>query len=506
MNPSNQPPDWSDLAANLDRQPLLQIGAEEVAGDGNPIATVNAANGDPGFTYLGAGDQQVDAAIACARNPEQGARWWALPAPARSECLQKLADLISENARKLALHDSLDVGKPISAAQMEPHIAASMCRYFGQLADKLPSGRLAPSDPGSSAWHVRRPRGVVAAIVPWNYPLINATLKLAPALAAGNSVILKPSELSPGSAGELVKLCHEAGIPPGTVSCLPGDGTTGSALARHAGVDLISFTGSTHTGRKLLQAAADNALKPLMLECGGKSPELIFEDVSQLGIEAVAMAVVMGCMQNQGQLCVARSRLFVERSIYPQMVEAVSSIMAQMIPADPLRPDTQFGPLASPNQIKRIAALVDTGIADGAALVVDGRKYATAPSKGCYFGPTLFTEVTSEMAIMKEEIFGPMLLMAPFESEEHAVTLANDTDYGLAATAWTTNLGRAHRLMQRIHTGNLQIRATAEQRFGAGWGREGEPCGQSGFGVEGGQLGVESYTRVQSIQVDFPLG
>ena len=497
--------DWRRLAAEADRKVAASIAAEAESPDGSSIQLTNPADGGQGLDYAGASEVQVDKAVRAARDPALGAQWWSMPAVARRACLLKLADLMDANAANLAIQDCLDIGKPISSAAMEGHIAASMCRHFGELADKLYSGQLAPSDPGSSAMHVRKPRGVVGAIVPWNYPVINATLKLAPALAAGNSLILKPSELSPGSAQILVRLCNEAGIPPGTVNYLPGDGVTGAALARHAGVDMLTFTGSTETGKALMRAAGESAIKPLLLECGGKSPELVFEDVRDLGVDAIAGAIVAGAMANQGQLCVARSRLYVQETLYADLVAAIAGILENITPGHPLDPSTTFGPLASPAQFARVNEFVKSGVAEGATVVVDGRGGEAPNSSGCYLAPTLFSDVTSSMRLVQEEIFGPVLSVFSFSTEDEAVGLANATNFGLAATVWTCDLARAHRLMQRIETGGLLIRSTAEQRFGAGWGREGEPYRQSGFGVEGGQMGVYSYTRVQSVQVDFPL-
>lgn len=497
--------DWTQLAATVDRRARIRINSQNEDATGDPIELKDPADGTAGLCYVAASSAQVDNAVAAARATDGGARWWSMPAAARGACLTRLSDLMTENASELGIHDCLDIGKPISAAYMEAHIAASMCRYFGELADKVYAGNLAPSDPGSSAMSIRKPRGVVAAIVPWNYPVINATLKLAPALAAGNSVILKASELSPGSAAVLARLCDEAGIPSGTVSYLPGDGRTGSALAHHPGVDMLTFTGSTATGKALMRAAGDSSIKPLLLECGGKSPELVFEDARSLGVDALAQAIVGGCMANQGQLCVARSRLYVQESLFDDLLAALQRVLGGMRPGLPLDPTTNFGPLASPIQLRSVSDLIASGVDEGADLLLDGREAEMPNAGGSYIAPSLFTNTTPDMRIVREEIFGPVLSVAAFGSEEDAIAAANNSEYGLAATAWTTDLGRTHRLMQRVETGGLQIRATAEQRFGAGWGREGEPHRQSGFGIEGGQLGVYSYTRVQSVQIDYPL-
>ena len=470
---TNKQIDWVAEAAATERSTRVLIGDSGREPGGTRITLHNPADGQAGLDYRGSSQAQIDETVSLARDPQGGARWWSMPAAARRACLVRLSELMAQNAARLAIHDCMDVGKPISSAQMEAHIASSMCLYFGEIADKLYAGQIAPSDPGSNALQVRRPRGVVAAVVPWNFPVINATLKLAPALAAGNSVLLKPSELSPGSAQILAGLCLEAGIPPGTVGFLPGDGTVGSALAHHAGVDMLTFTGSTATGKALMRAAGDSTIKPLLLECGGKSPELVFEDARHLGVDALASAIIGGCMANQGQLCVARSRLYVQESLYDELVSEICSQLKAMRPGLPLDTTTTFGPLASPNQLSRVLELIDSGVNDGASLLLDGRKADRPNDGGCYLAPSLFADTDPSMRIYREEIFGPILSVASFATEAQAVEFANSTDYGLAATAWTTDLGRAQRLISKIETGGLQIRSTAEQRFGAGVGARG---------------------------------
>jgi gamma-glutamyl-gamma-aminobutyraldehyde dehydrogenase len=348
-----------------------------------------------------------------------------------------------------------------------------------------------------------RPRGVVGAITPWNFPLINACLKLGPALAAGNTVVLKPSELSPRSTLLLAKIASEAGIPNGVINVVPGNGSTGQALVAHPDVDLLTFTGSTRTGKAILQAIGGSSIKPVLLECGGKSPEIVFPDVAELGIEAIAAQIVRGAFWNQGQVCVARSRLLVHESIYREMLDALVAAASTLHPGDPLETSTMFGPLASYRQQSIVEDYIQSGVAAGATLLLDGRQ-PEGGEQGCYVGPTIFADVPATARVAREEIFGPVLCVMPFASEEEALDLANDTDYGLAATIWTRDIVRANRMASRVKAGKVRVVASLAPVEGAGFSHSAEPCGQSGYGVEGGTSGLRSYMRRQSIE--FSMG
>ena len=381
--------------------------------------------------------------------------------------------------------------------------AAGFIRYYAEAIDKVDAGIVAPTGVGAMEIQLWRPRGVVGAITPWNFPLINACLKLGPALAAGNTVVLKPSELSPRSTLLLAKIASEAGIPNGVINVVPGNGSTGQALVAHPDVDLLTFTGSTRTGKAILQAIGGSSIKPVLLECGGKSPEIVFPDVAELGIEAIAAQIVRGAFWNQGQVCVARSRLLVHESIYREMLDALVAAASTLHPGDPLETSTMFGPLASYRQQSIVEDYIQSGVAAGATLLLDGRQ-PEGGEQGCYVGPTIFADVPATARVAREEIFGPVLCVMPFASEEEALDLANDTDYGLAATIWTRDIVRANRMASRVKAGKVRVVASLAPVEGAGFSHSAEPCGQSGYGVEGGTSGLRSYMRRQSIE--FSMG
>jgi gamma-glutamyl-gamma-aminobutyraldehyde dehydrogenase len=392
------------------------------------------------------------------------------------------------------------MGKPISAAAGEGFPAAGFIRYYGEAIDKVYAGNVAPTGPGALELQLLKPRGVVGAITPWNFPLINACLKLGPALAAGNTVVIKPSELSPRSSLLLAHIASEAGLPAGVINVLPGGRETGAMLAAHPGVDMLTFTGSTATGKAILQTLGSSTLKPVLLECGGKSPEILFEDVAKLDLEQVAAQIVRGALWNQGQVCVARTRLLVHRNLYDDILAAVLAMAETINPGDPLDSATSFGPLASARQKDIVEKYIQSGIDDGARLLLDGRNPAGFDT-GCYVGPTIFADVPPAARIAREEIFGPVLCVMPFEDEAEALALTNDTSYGLAATIWTRDIPRANRVASRIEAGKIRIVSSLAQVEGAGFAHSAEPCGQSGYGVEGGPNGLKSYMRQQSVEM-----
>jgi len=437
----------------------------------------------------------VDEAVRVARRSFDSGSWSQLPPVRRAEILVKLADLIVEKKAELALLDCLEMGKPIQAALFDAgHFAPMRLRSWAGFADKL-LGVSAPLSLGTLSFNTYEPRGVVGAITPWNFPSVNAVFKFGPALAAGNSVVLKPSELSPSSALKLAELALEAGVPEGVLNVVPGLGpTVGAALARHPDVNLLSFTGSTATGRKLMEHAGQSNGKPLLLECGGKSPQIVFDDVDNL--DAVADATVKSVLWNQGQVCSARTRLIAHENIKDALLDNVVSRARKYVPGDPLDEKTTFGPLASPAQRDRVKAYIEQGLKCGAEAVLKG---AIRETGGCYVSPTIFDRVDNTMSIVREEIFGPVLCVQSFKTENEAIALANGTDYGLEATVWTRDMGRGKRLAHSVKAGEVYIRTSGEEGSDSGCVLSREPQKASGFGAESGLRGLESYSTLKFV-------
>ena len=446
---------------------------------------------------LSAGDvSDVDAAVRAARRRFDDGCWCDLPPGKRGEILLTLAELVRQHKAGFALLDTLEMGKPITAALYDAEwFAPAVLRSCAGFADKLFGDSAPLSGGGTLTCNVYEPRGVIGAITAWNFPIVNAVIKVAPALAAGNCVVLKPSELTASSALKLAELALEAGVPEGVLNVVPGLGSTvGAALALHPDVDLLSFTGSTLTGRKLQELAGRSNGKPLLLECGGKSPQIVFDDVEDL--DAVAEATVHSAMWNQGQVCIARSRLLVHRDVKEPLLERILTRVKRYVPEDPLSEATTFGPLASPAQRERVKACIEQGIQEGAETVVKG---VIQEEGGCYVSPTIFDRVESSMSIAREEIFGPVLSVQSFITEEEALTLANETTYGLAATVWTRDMGRARRMARAIRAGSICIRSSGEESLESPFLLSHEPQKASGFGSELGRRGLEAYSTLKSI-------
>lgn len=442
----------------------------------------------------------VNNAVTNAKQRFDEGQWSQLPLQERKAILCKLADLIEANAEELALLESLDVGKPISAAlAMDIPVAAAVIRNNAEAADKL-FGKVQPSDNHCLSYQLRKPIGVVAAIVGWNFPLALAALKIGPALIMGNSLIVKPSEISSLSVSRVAQLAVEAGVPKGVFNVVHGAGAiVGSALATHQQVDLLTFTGSTQTGKQLLVASGESNMKRLSLECGGKAPNIIFEDCPE-DLDAVADAVVARAFWNQGAVCTASTRLLVQQSIkdklLPKLVERIEALQ----PTDPLNPDSAFGALISQQHMEKVLAYIDSGIEQGATLVTGGQQLM-AEDGGFYVKPALFDQVNPQQKIAQEEIFGPVLSLLTFKDEEEAITLANNTLYGLSAVVWTQNLARAQRMAHQLVAGSIVIQATVNPSAGPAPGTLAvEGHRQSGFGKENGLEGLETYAVTSSVQ------
>ena len=437
----------------------------------------------------------VDVAVTAARGALDQGDWGRLDGVARGQLLNSLAQLIEERAEDFADLESLDVGKP----GVEPRVidlpqVVGTFRHYAGWADKL-EGRSIPT-PGymgrpTLSYTIRQPIGVVAAITPWNSPTMIGAWKVAPALAAGCAVVLKPPEDAPLTSLLLAQLADQAGFPPGAISVLPGRGaTTGNALIGHPGVDKISFTGSAETGR-IVATAAINGFRPTTLELGGKSPQIVFADAD---LEAAADGVALGIFANQGEVCAAGSRILVARSVYDEFVDRLAARASKVVVGDPFDQGTTMGALINAKQLERVSRYVQIGCDEGARLITGGGR----PDRSGYFiEPTLFADVTNTMTIAREEIFGPVGAIIGFDNDEQAVAIANDNPYALAATLWTTDLSRAHTVARRVHAGAVAVNGWSPLDPRLPWGGS----KLSGQGRELGWTGIEAYTEEKTITV-----
>ena len=396
----------------------------------------------------------VDAAVRAARAAFESGVWSRAGEQYRRQALLRLADLLEEHAAELAVLDSLDMGKrAVDAHELDLPFSAGLFRYYAEAIDKI-SGEVAPTPPGSLALVRKAPLGVVGAVIPWNYPVDMLAWKAAPALAAGNCVVLKPAEQSPSSALRIAQLAAEAGLPDGVLNVVPGTGeVTGRALGLHPDVDCLAFTGSTEVGKLFQGYAGDSNMKQVWLECGGKSATLVFADTDDLA--QAARKAAFGIFFNQGEVCSGHSRLLVERPIHDEMVKLLVAEAENYRPGDPLDPASGMGALVSPEHTSRVMRYVEAGA--GSAELVAGGNRVTVGGSDCYVAPTIFTGVDPDSAIAQEEIFGPVLAVIPFDTEDEAVAIANGTPYGLAASVFTGSLARAHRVADRLVAGTVSV-------------------------------------------------
>jgi acyl-CoA reductase-like NAD-dependent aldehyde dehydrogenase len=446
---------WHDKAAALRFETRSFIGGDLAEVSGGHFETVNPANGAV-LAAIGQGaPADVDRAVADGLRAFRGGSWSRMAPRDRMAVLYRFADLVEREAETLALLDTLDMGKPISdMLAIDVPAAAATIRFCAECIDKI-TGTTTATPANVLHYTVREPLGVVACIVPWNYPLLMAVWKIAPALAAGNSVVLKPAEQSPLSGVHLARLFAEAGGPAGVFNVVQGPGeTVGQALARHMDVAKVSFTGSTEVGKLMLQYAGLSNMKRVALECGGKTPQVFMGDLPDL--DTAAKTAAFGIYGNMGEVCNAGSRLLVDRKIHDEFLHAFMRESESFVPGDPLLETTNMGPLVTFDQQKRVLGYVDIGKKEGASLAFGGN-VPQGLEKGAYVAPALFTGVSAGMRIAQEEIFGPVAAIIPVDGVEHAIEVANDTIYGLAAGIWTKDLTTAHRLAREIEAGTVWV-------------------------------------------------
>ncbi len=476
----------------------MVIGGESVdAADGQTFDVVNPANGATVATAPMGGREDVDRAVAAARRAFEDRKGWpSWAAGKRGRSLSRLADLIKKNSEELAWLESRNVGKPIGGARGEVIGASLVFDYYAGAANKVFGQTIPVSKPGLDLT-LREPIGVVGLIVPWNFPLLMASWKVAPALAAGNTAILKPASYSPLTAIRLGELALEAGIPAGVLNVVTGPGgTAGASIAAHPGIGKVAFTGETTTGQEIMRLASGN-VKKISLELGGKSPNIVFADAD---LEKFARESPYSVFDNCGQDCCARSRILVERSVHDQVVEQFAAATRNVKVGDPADDATEVGTLVSFRQRDRVTDYIEIGLSEGATIVVGGEAPDDpALAGGAYLMPTVFDGVSNEMRIATEEIFGPVVSIIPFDTEEEALRLANATPYGLSGSIWSRDIGKALRAAKALQSGVISVNSNSSVHTEAPFGG----YKMSGIGRELGMSALDLYTETKNVFIDL---
>ncbi|SAL21104.1 aldehyde dehydrogenase [Caballeronia udeis] len=479
------------------RQNLFIHGEFTPPRSGQYVSSYDPTTAQPWYEFAQANAEDVDAAVRSAQAALKNPAWRRITQTDRGKLVRRLADLVLANADELALIECRDNGKLIKEMRAQMRAIPDSYLYFAGMADKLQGDTIPVNKLDTLNFNLREPIGVVGMIIPWNSPLMMLTGTLAPCLAIGNTVVVKPSEHATASTLALAELAIEAGFPPGVFNVVTGDGaTTGDALTRHPGIAKFVFTGSTVTGRKIAGNAAEN-LVPCQMELGGKSPHVVFSDVD---VDRAVNGVVSGIFAAAGQTCVAGSRCFVEASVYERFVEALVERTKRVKVGHPMADDTDIGPLALASQLDKVVGYVASGVHEGAKIAVGGgQPKDPALSRGWYFEPTVMTQARNEMRFMQEEIFGPVVGVVPFNTEEELIALANDTEYGLAAGIWTQNIDRALRFARDIEAGTVWVntyRSAAYMSANGGTKR-------SGYGRRGGFEVMREFSRLKNVVIDY---
>ncbi len=485
--------DWQTKAAGLSLRNQAYInGAYVNAASGQTYDCISPINGQVLTKVASCDVEDVNRAVAAARAAFESGVWADMAPKRRKKVLLKFAALIEQHADELALLETLDMGKPITYARNGDLAGViEAVSWNAEAIDKL-YDEVAPLGKDALGLITREPLGVVAAVIPWNFPLMMAAWKCAPALATGNSVVLKPAEQSPLSALRLAELATEAGIPDGVFNVVPGFGeTAGQALGRHMDVDMLTFTGSTQVGKYFLKYSGESNMKQVSLECGGKSPNIVFADCHNL--DAAAQGAASGIFFNSGQVCVAASRLLVEDSIRDEFVEKVKALGDKMMPGDPLDPATTMGSMVDAEQATRVMNYVGIGNQEGASLLRGGSR-VLEDTGGFYVEPTIFGNVRNDMTIAQEEIFGPVLAVMTFKDAEEAIRIANDSIYGLQAYLWTSDVKKVHTLSRRLRAGSVLVNTTSGGDITLPFGG----YKQSGIGRDKSIHGLEKYTQLKT--------